>query len=356
MGSCIKIETDALEKDCYSIEKKVNNLRVQLKKMYDSKSDEIGEWQESKEPPAPKDVYKEIMSSFLVQAESASKALINDYNDTVNGCKKLAFKMGEKLNDKYTLSDFWATLERVRSFWVEAESELIKIEEKRNKMRAKAEAKRKKKEARNRVNLKLQRRPSKDVLKRKGVYKSEKDIKIEKEKKNKIGQMALQNIIDRQANQEKKYNHISQGRVTRHKSLYLAQTRYKCAHCDIIIQDVANLNDDEQENIHCHQCYVTPYDKECGTMSLQWLPLNARSNKCQFKHTGPCLITYTAKSKNNQIDKKKKLLEQHKKFGTTDDLNSNSSYSNLKKMDFDDMMYGTGLVQGIDLINSLDQK
>merc|ERR1712154_681928 len=53
---------------------------------------------------------------------------------------------------------------------------------------------------------------------------------------------------------------------------------------------------------------------------------------------------------------RKKLLEQHKKFGTTDDLNSNSTWANLKKMDFDDMMYGTGLVQGIDLINSLDQK
>merc|ERR1711997_771609 len=128
------------------------------------------------------------------------------------------------------------------------------------------------------------------------------------------------------------------------------------------IQDVANLGN-EEANMHCHQCYATPYDKETNTLSLQWLPLNVRSSKCQFKHTGPCLVTYTQQDKRrdqlkkaSSADKKKLLLKNHKNYGTTDDLRAGNGGGFIQNINYDDMLYGTGLIDGTDLINNLDSK
>ena len=299
------------------------------------------------------------MTEFLKIAVEGSKKLNNDFNETIENCKKLATGMGEKLTDKYTLCNFWETLDIIKEHWNEAQSSLQKIEDLKAKAKAKAEAKAKKKAAKSKVKEKLKRRPSKDVLKEKGVYKSKEDIKVQKEKKEKIGELALQNIIDKQVKEERKLNNKTGGsRMTRHKSLYLAQTRYKCAHCEIIIQDVANLAGDS----HCHQCYATPYDKETHNLSLQWLSLNVRNSKCQFKHHGPCLTIYTGQDKKrDQLKRmsshdKKKMLITSRKHGTTDDLSANSSLSNLRDVNYDDMIYGNGLIDGADLINNLDPK
>ena len=123
--------------------------------------------------------------------------------------------------------------------------------------------------AKSKVEDALKRRVTKEVLQKRGIYKTKQEEKKNKQKKEKIGQLALQNIIDKQVQEERKLNNNTNPRMTRHKSLYLAQTRYKCAHCEIIIQDVANLAVDT----HCHQCYATPYDKETNNLSLQWLSL-----------------------------------------------------------------------------------
>ena len=144
-------------------------------------------------------------------------------------------------------------------------------------------------------------------------------------------------------------NNVRQYLLFRHNSLYLAQTRYKCAHCDTIIQDVANLSGNPEAE-HCHRCYATPYDKETGTMSLQWLPLNVRSSKCQFDHPGPCLTLHTQRDRSqpkaSKMDKRKMLQKMHK-FGTTDNLSHIGGGHGVgqKSYDFDDL-YTHGLVDG----------
>eukprot|EP01084_Bolivina_argentea_P270095 459190_1 len=333
--------------------------------MDDEKIKEKKEEKDNSDNTIPNDVYKDVMSKFLIDAEIGCNKLINIFGETIKNCNKLAISLGEKLTDKYTLCDFWETVYNIKVFWNEADNSLCKIEQNKAKAKAKAQAKAKKKAAKSKVKDTLKRRASKDVLKQKGIYKSAKDIKKEKQKKREIGQMALQNLIDKQIKEERKLiNNINNQqqngnlRMTRHKSLYLAQTRYKCSHCNVIIQDVANLSGD---NSHCHQCYATPHDKQINNLSLQWLSLGVKNHKCLFKCIDPCLIIYTEKknigAKKDGNNGNNLLLIKSKNFKTTDDL-KNSSLSNLRDINYDDMLYGTGLINDgtSELTNSLDLK
>eukprot|EP01083_Nonionella_stella_P124461 375809_1 len=349
--ACIKIKTDELEKEVNSIDKKVKNLKDQLRRIEEEKrrmgkkkgKEETKEEETWEEPPAPDDVYEKVMVVFLREAEDGAKKLLDIFEDTVSKCNKLALSMGEKLSDKYTLCEFWQTLYTIKSHWWEADDALGKIEVKKAKAAAVKAKKAKRIAAKKKVAETLKRRPSKDVLKKRGVYKEN------------IGHLALQNFRVEQIKQERKLNNAS---GTRHKSLYLAQTQYKCTHCDSVLQDVANLNNNSEDNIHCHQCYATPYDKEIKNLSLQWLPLGMRSSKCQFKHKGACIGIYDGRDqkKLTQLDKRKRLLHNHKAYGTTDDLTANSSLSNLLDINYDDMIYGRGLIESSDLIHNLDPK
>jgi len=363
---CKRIKIVDLEKEVMAIDKKVNNLRTQLKRMQEErkkfadeeaaakskkkkkKSEEKKDEEEEtwEEPPAPPDVYDERMTEFLNEATEGANKLTTTFEETVKNCNALALALGEQITEKYPLSKFWEQLSEIKGHWDEARKVLEKIENDKAKAKAKAEAKRKKQEKKNKIENKLQRRPSRDVLNNKGIIKSERQLKKEKEKKEKFGKIALQNIIDRQAQTEKKMITRSNGggddekpkAITRHKSLYLAQTRYKCAHCDGVFDDVANL---AKSGMHCHQCFATPYDKEVGKTTLEWLSLNAKNKNCQFKHSGPCISLYTGSSRRDQLkkmssDDKKKLLQNSKKFGTTDDLAlrgaSNHSLQNLQNL------------------------
>ena len=176
----------------------------------------------------------------------------------------------------------------------------------------------------------------------------------------KQGTATLQKIIEQQVNAEKKYA-MNRGRaMTRHKSLYLAQTRYKCAHCGLVIQDVANLAQGNN-NLHGHQCYATPYDKEMGKLTAQMLPVNARSSSCQFKHNGPCLTVYIERNKNNKQQNgrsaadKRAMLKKTKNWGTTDEIliGSNNSTSNLRDIEFDSLLYSNSLIDS-KLTNIID--
>eukprot|EP01083_Nonionella_stella_P124454 375796_1 len=359
--ACIKIKTDELEKEVNSIDKKVKNLKVQLKRMDEEKlrmaqeekaqsekkskkgkkkkkdKEETKEEETWEEPPAPDDVYEKVMVVFLREAEDGAKKLLDIFEDTVSKCNKLALSMGEKLSDKYTLCEFWQTLYTIKSHWWEADDALGKIEVKKAKAAAVKAKKAKRIAAKKKVAETLKRRPSKDVLKKRGVYKEN------------IGHLALQNFRVEQIKQERKLNNAS---GTRHKSLYLAQTQYKCTHCDSVLQDVANLNNNSEDNIHCHQCYATPYDKEIKNLSLQWLPLGMRSSKCQFKHKGACIGIYDGRDqkKLNRFYNGKRFRHNHTGYGTTDDLTVNS------KLSYDDMIYGTGVVQPMGLIHNLGPK
>merc|ERR1712228_908051 len=144
--ACQKIKIDELEKEVASIDKRVKNVRKQMKIMSDEKlnlikkknkkneeekSEEKETWQE---PSAPPDVYTNVMSEFLNVAESNSKQLMDTFNETKTNCESLVTAMGEKLTDKYTMSDFWAALNEIRGFWEESQSILKKIEDDKAKL------------------------------------------------------------------------------------------------------------------------------------------------------------------------------------------------------------------------------
>ena len=111
-----------------------------------------------------------------------------DLKDTEDACTKLVVSMGEKLTDKYTLQDFWATLREIFDWWKEADVNLKKIDAAKEKEREKKEkaAKKKKKAAERKARLekKMKRRPSKDDLAAKGVYKSANKVRQEKKERD----------------------------------------------------------------------------------------------------------------------------------------------------------------------------
>merc|ERR1712038_1328747 len=91
------------------------------------------------EPDAPEDVYKKVMVPFLEEAKEKAAQLSKDLKDTEDACTKLVVSMGEKLTDKYTLQDFWATLREIFDWWKEADVNLKKIDAAKEKEREKKE-------------------------------------------------------------------------------------------------------------------------------------------------------------------------------------------------------------------------
>ena len=169
--------------------------------------------------------------------------------ETDADCKALVSSMGEKLTDKYTLQNFWETLKEIHDWWREADDNLKKIEAEKEKVRAKREAKAKKRRKKEALAEKMKRRPSKDVLQKKGVYKSRERANDEKKKRegyvsgvvvlgvlvvlmiffvwkcmvcffvdeHRIKEDILQNLIDKQINKEWSMarSHVNGARVAR---------------------------------------------------------------------------------------------------------------------------------------------
>merc|ERR1711879_52073 len=108
----------------------------------EEKKQEEETWEE---PEAPQDNYKKVMESFCAEAQSKAMELKKACQDTDTGCRQMVISMGEKLTDKYTLNDFWKTLQEIYDWWIEADKALKKIESDKAKELAKKEAKAKKK-------------------------------------------------------------------------------------------------------------------------------------------------------------------------------------------------------------------
>merc|ERR1712129_165399 len=134
----------------------IENRNKPKKKVKDSESKEE---EETWEPPiAPPDVYSDVMSKFLSEAQTKTKELCSTFDETKTNCEALVKSLGEKLTDKYTLSDFWGTLNEIRGYWDECQNTLQKIEDEKAKKAKKEEKKRLKREKKKRMEEKLKRR------------------------------------------------------------------------------------------------------------------------------------------------------------------------------------------------------
>jgi len=404
----IKIDCDELESQVKKINDAVKNLKQQLKRMETEREriekaklegdkpkpkkkkkkkkggDDEKKEEEKKEeapaepeetwepPPAPKDVYMETMKPFLEEALAKAEKLLNDFNTTKADCLGLVSKMGEKLDDKFTLSKFWALLGSIKVQWEEAAANLQKIQDAKDKAAKEAEKKRQAKEAKERkkaakeakrlkklalqAKLDKKKRPSMETLQKRGVYKE------------RSREVVVKQMMQKQVDEELRLqNGGAQHRVvTRHASIYIARTHYKCAHCGERVQGAANLSGADETPDLPHKCFKTPYDKEAGKRTTVWMSPGVRMKGCQFNHTGPCLcIDSSFKHGNKQKDSdEQKNSKQHKrqgwlqnahKFGTTDDLSMHGRVNRQERsIDLDEPVYSLGA--GVNMLNAMDDK